>query len=174
MPMGRKVAMNRLGSLILLLLLLMSGLSVLSGCDENRDIRGGEVSPGLTGIDLNGNRIDLAQYKGKVIVLYFWHSSCCAEKLEPLDKIYTNLKDKGLVVIATNAMDSREYIAAIAQRYSLKMPLLCDESSENQKAFGVFGYPTFFIIDKDGIIRKRILGSIEPEQLKKLIAPYMV
>jgi peroxiredoxin len=172
MPVGRKIAMNRL--IFLLLLLLMSGLSILSGCDENRVIREGEVSPGLTGIDLNGNRVDPAQYKGKVIVLYFWHSSCCADKLEQLDKIYTHLKDKGLVIIATNAMDSREYIAAIAQRYSLKLPLLCDVSSENLKTFGVFGHPTYFIIDRDGIVRKRILGSIEPEQLKKLIEPYMV
>lgn len=163
--------MNRF---VLLLLLLMSGLSVLSGCDEYWGVREGEASPCLTGSDLNGNSVDPARYRGKITILYFWHGSCCEGELKRLDGFYTDLKDKGLVVIASNAMDSREGIAAMAQRDRLKLPLLYDERSKDRKAFGVLGSPTFVIIDRNGIMRKKIIGSVEPEQLKKLIAPYMM
>jgi len=166
--------MRKPATLILLLLLLLSGLSIVSGCGKPGGIREGDAAPGLTGIDPHGNRIDPAQYRGKVVVLYFWRNSCCENSLEPLDRMYAALKDRGMVIIADNAVDSREDLAAIAQRYNLKLTLLYDEGAKNQTAFGVFGYPTLFIIDRDGVIRKKVLGAMEPAQLRKLITPYVM
>jgi thioredoxin-related protein len=37
------------------------------------------------------------------------------------------------------------------------------------REYGVFGFPTIFIIDREGIIRKKILGDVNPEQLDKLV-----
>ena len=159
---------------LLQLLLLACGASALSGCGENWGRRAGDASPRLTGIDLAGNRVDTSQYRGKVMVLYFWHGSCCVDKLQPLDRMYAKLKDKSLVVVAIDGLDTRKDIAAVAQNYSLKLPLWYDEGSKGQKSFGVIGYPTYLVIDKNGIIRKKILGNIEPEQLEKLVAPYLI
>jgi peroxiredoxin len=156
--------------------LAISVLTVLAfspGCEEKKPVKVGEKPPGISGTDIHGEFITLKQFKGNVVVLYFWKNSCCADRLKQLEPYYSRNKDKGLTVLAINVGDTSEIVDAYAKNNGLTFTLQTDERAMTSREYGVFGFPTIFILDREGVIRKKILGDIDTSQLEKLVAHYL-
>jgi peroxiredoxin len=154
---------------VLLAIFLLAGLVVFPGCEEKKPVRSGEKAPGISGTDIHGEFVSLDQFKGNVVVLYFWKNSCCGDRLKQLEPYYRRNKYKGLKVLAINVGDSREIVESYAKKSGLTFTLQTDERAMTGREYGVFGFPTIFILDREGTIRKKILGDIETSQLEKLV-----
>ncbi|MEE2645105.1 MAG: TlpA disulfide reductase family protein [Myxococcota bacterium] len=80
--------------------------------------------------NLQGRRVALSVYQGKVVVVNFWATWCapCKRELPHLSKMYTALKEKGLVVLAVSMDDARTRSAVrpLVRRRRWKMPVLLD------------------------------------------------
>lgn len=140
-----------------------------SGCDRKM-VQVGEQAPPVSGRDIRGNLVSLETLKGKVVVVYFWTNSCCGETLkEDLEPVYRRNKDKGVAVIAVNEFDEVKDLASIAATNGLSVPIMVDAGSTLAKDFAVFAFPTAFILDRNGILRQKVLGQISAAGLEQLI-----
>ena len=152
-----------------LALFVLAALYFCSGCDNKPPVKIGDKSPGISGADTHGEIFSLDQLKGKVGVIFFWTNSCCGDRVKKLEPFYRQNRGKGLEVLAVNVGDTREIVESYAKTNGLTFTLLADEHLKISKQYGIFGFPTIFILDKNGIIREKIHGDIPIGKLQKLV-----
>jgi thiol-disulfide isomerase/thioredoxin len=115
--------------------------------------------------------VKLADYKGKVVLVNFWATWCgpCKEEIPDFVKIYDQYKDKGFVILGVSVDDSPEQLQAFMKEYGMNYPVL-QMTPEFEDAFGPFyGYPTSFIVARDGTICLKHLGPLTHAQAEQEI-----
>ena len=157
----------------LAVLVILATLCFCAGCDHQQGVKIGDKAPGISGNDIQGEYVSLSRLKGKVVVIYFWTSSCCGDNLNQLEGLYSKFKYKGMEILAINEIDSREDVASYAKNNALTFTMLTDEHQMLFKQYQAFGFPTIFIVDRSGIIREKILGQIQTAKLGKLVSGYL-
>jgi thiol-disulfide isomerase/thioredoxin len=112
--------------------------------------------------DLNGKNIKLLDLRGKVIVLDFWATWCkpCMEEVPNFSKLYSNFKEnKNFAMYAiVNESGDLEDIKESMKENGIDYPVIIGDS-KTVRDFGVPGYPTTFVISKDGKIALKLIGS---------------
>jgi peroxiredoxin len=156
-----------------LVILLMAAVIFSSGCDERQGVQVGGTPPGISGNDIRGEYVTLSQFKGNVVVLYFWTNSCCADGLKELEPFFSQNKQKGLTVLAVNEGDTKETVLSCVKKNGLTFSTQTDEHAMTAYQYGIIGFPTIFILDRNGITREKILGHIPIAKLKKLVSRYL-
>lgn len=128
-------------------------------------------APSLALTDLQGKKVELNNFKGKVVMIEFFASWCapCQMVAPELQDIYKKYKDKGLVVLAVSIDEGREALPALksfVKEYGVSYAVLMDDGNASSR-YGVMSIPTSFIIDRQGKIRNKHQGYI-PEMSKEL------
>jgi len=124
-----------------------------------------KTAPDFTLVDLDGKKIGLKKYSGKVIMINFWATWCppCRREMPSMERVTQLFKGKDFGVISVNQMEDVEqvftFVAALDTYPSY--PILLDKDSTVSRAFDVLGLPTTYIIDKKGKIRYRAIGGRE-------------
>jgi len=112
--------------------------------------------------DLNGKSVRLSDLKGKVVVIDFWATWCkpCIEEVPNFSKLYSNFKEnKNFAMLAiVNESGGVEDIRDSIKENGIDYPVIIGDS-KTVRDFGVPGYPTTFVISKDGKIALKIIGS---------------
>jgi peroxiredoxin len=122
----------------------------------------GKPAPDFALTDMDGKKVTLSGYKGKVIVLNFWATFCgpCKEEMPSLNNLFLALKKDGLIVVAISTDDSEKPVQSFIKAKSIAFPVLIDKDQQVFfDRYGILGLPTTFIIDREGIIREKILGD---------------
>jgi peroxiredoxin len=120
--------------------------------------------------DVDGNPVTLAQFRGKVVVLDFWATWCppCRTEIPGYVALQKKYADDGLVVVGVSVDTDgvgpvKKFMKDIGINYVVVM---ADDAI--QDAYGPLqGYPTTFIIDRDGQIRNKKLGREPAAQYEK-------
>lgn len=146
----------------------------------------GQKAPEFKAEDQNGNSIQLSDYRGKKVVLYFYPKDntpgCTAEacSFRDHDKI---LQKKGFAVIGVSADSAKKHQNFIA-KYDLPFPLIPDENKEIIEAYGVWGKKKFmgrefdgihrqtFVIDEEGKIEKIYKKVKSKEAAEQILADF--
>jgi peroxiredoxin Q/BCP len=126
----------------------------------------GDSAPSFKGVDQDGNLIELGQFMGRKVVLYFYPKDdtpgCTAQACNLRDNL-ASLKSHGIEVIGVS-IDSVKSHTKFVTKFELNFPLVSDENKEIVEAYGVWGLKKFmgkeymgtnrttFIIDEKGII----------------------
>lgn len=146
-------------------------LFLLSGCDNStsekptvkvKENSESKIAADFTLTDMEGKQVSLSQYRGKVVILNFWATWCppCREEMPSMERLYQDYKDKGLVILAVNVDENgHKAVSQFLQRTPYSFPILLDSKSVAQNTYGVFRFPESFIIDRNGIMVKRIIGG---------------
>lgn len=145
----------------------------LLGCKEKHVPKSGETAPTISCNDVAGEYVNLSQLRNKVVVIYFWSSKCCSDKLKQLEPFYRQNKYNGLSILAIEVGGSKDTVASFVTDNGLTFTNLTDEYDSLSKSYKVIGFPTIFLIDKKGITQKKISGDISIEQLNSLVAPLL-
>ena len=156
--------------IIPLMCLLLALPSYLSGCADKTVPKIGETPPGISCNDITGEYISLNRLKGNVVVIYFWSSSCCGDRLKQHEPWFSHNKYKGLSILAVNVGGDENSVRLFATNNGLTFTMLTDEHGMISRQYGVIGFPTIFIIDRNGVIRNKIVGDIETAYLFKLVS----
>jgi cytochrome c biogenesis protein CcmG/thiol:disulfide interchange protein DsbE len=142
----------------LLILFAVAIIGLTSGCDrENRPEQIGKPAPTFALND--GQRsVDLAKMRGKVVVLNFWASWCapCIEEMPSLDLMQKELPQIQVLAVASDE-DFTEYQSYLATHH-VDMLTVFDQAQTSNKLYGSFRYPETYIIDKNGVIRRKLVG----------------
>ena len=115
--------------------------------------------------------VKLSDYKGKVVLVNFWATWCgpCKQEIPDFVKIYDQYKDKGFVILGVSVDDSPEQLQAFMKEYGMNYPVL-QMTPDFEDAFGPFyGYPTSFIVARDGTICLKHLGPLTHAQAEQQI-----
>lgn len=145
----------------------------LAGCAEERGVKIGASAPPIHGTDIGGASVTPARLKGKTVVVYFWTDSCCGDSLKQLEPFYSRNKGRGLELVAVNEVDSKEAITSYASRHKLTFTMLPDEGAMLFKEYNVVGFPTVLILDREGVVREKVLGDMQTAKLEKLIERHL-
>lgn len=123
----------------------------------------GDLAPNFEAIIQDGTKLNLSDYKGKKIVLYFYPKDntpgCTAESCNLRDN-YKILLEQGYVVIGVSADSEKSHLKFIA-KYDLPFPLISDTKKEIINAFGVWGPKKFMGREYEGILRSTFVISEE-------------
>ncbi len=132
-------------------------------------LRPGRPAPKTTGTDLAGQPIDLADFKGKVVVLEFWGSWCgpCVEATPGLKWVAETYADKGVVVLGVMAETDPAAARKSAEKLGVPWRNWLDVRTEGRSpivaAWDVRRFPTTVVLDRAGVIR-----AVDPGQRAEL------
>ncbi len=112
---------------------------------------------------LDGKIAQINDYKGQVLLINFWASWCnpCIKEIPSLVRLQQKFKPKYFKIITINVGESQHKIAKFVKKIGLTLPILLDESGQAVKEWGVYAYPSNFLIDKEGVIRYGYRGALE-------------
>lgn len=158
---------------ILLFILMLTSIVCSSGCDTQQVVKIGDNAPAISGNDIHGRHVSLEQLKGKIVIIYFWTNSCCGDGVKQLEPLYRKFQKAGLEILAINERDSLKLIETYAKDNALTFPILKDEDSIFLMNYFAIGFPAIFILDKNGIVREKIMGKITNAKLQKLVEKQM-
>jgi peroxiredoxin len=163
---------------LVLLVCLVFILFVAVSCSKGNEKGDGEpkraesdLAPSFVLSDISGSKVDLADYRGKVVILDFFATWCepCRILAPDLKSFYERYKDRGVAVIAISideGADAAKMVRAYGKEYGLTYPMVVDDGQVKKK-YGVFSLPTTVIINKEGKIMSKHLG-ITADYTKRL------
>lgn len=127
----------------------------------------GEAPPNFSLMGLDGQSHQLTDYRGKAIILNFWASWCapCRSEMPLLQQTADQFSDK-LVVIGINSGEDEQTTRAFMDKLSLNFPVLLDKDNGVGRKYSVFGLPTTFFIDANGILKDGSMGPLTTDTLK--------
>jgi peroxiredoxin len=120
----------------------------------------GMEAPAFTGTDLNGKVVSLKDYRGKVLVLVFWTSSCvpCMKEVPHELGWLKSFQDRPFAILGINGDDNLSQAKLAVKNFGMTWPSLADEPTKQvQKLYHIAAYPTVYVIDHTGIIRQNHL-----------------
>jgi thiol-disulfide isomerase/thioredoxin len=145
---------------------------------EMRDLQVGKTAPATEAEDIDGKKSSIAQFKGKVVVLDFWATWCgpCRAMIPHERELVEKMKDKPFVFVSISADEQKDTLKQFLTKE--KMPWTHwwagnggDESKETiVEKWNIRAFPTLYLIDSKGVIRKKYVGSPQGDELDKEIA----
>jgi thiol-disulfide isomerase/thioredoxin len=142
------------------------------GEPEDANAAGKPANLEFTLKDMHGVDVNLASFKGKVILVNFWATWCgpCRAEIPSLVELQEQYKDD-LVVLGLSVDDTAEKLLPYAAEFKMNYPVLVGNGREDvQEAFGpLFGIPVSVIIGRDGVIAKKHSGIATKEQIEREI-----
>ena len=149
---------NVRGSRFLSLILLIP-LAALPACNRGaRPQQPGEVAPDFTVSD-GRNSVDLASYRGHVVLLNFWFSTCppCLEELPSLIQLHHDMPKLDIIAVSVD-QDAATYKRFISQHH-VDLITVRNPSESVPTLFHTTQFPETYLIDRNGIIRNKFVSN---------------
>ena len=131
-----------------------------------------QQAPEITLPDVNGKRVSLSSFRGKVVLLDFWATWCepCLEELPDLVRFQEAHKDKGFTLVGV-AMDAEgvSVVGPFVRQNKIPYPILIS-NGDLPDGYPIPGFPSAFLIDRDGKIVRRYLGPKAYDELERDVA----
>src|SRR6202045_5476741 len=156
-----------------------SNVAIAARKDYSSDKSIGTPAPEVHFKDLDGRDTSLGDYQGKVVLVNFWATWCdpCREEIPWLIDMQQKYGAKGFTVLGI-AMDeegksvvapfvSKEHFDVSNQKLTMNYPIVIGNDEIADKFGGLLGYPTSFLISRDGQTVKKVKGLISSEALTK-------
>ena len=151
--------------------LLVAALVLVSGCTAKRrpaDV--GQPAPGFEAAAVvDGERVDLASFRGRPTLVNFWGSWCdpCRKELPRL----VEAQQAGTAVVGVAVKDSRRAAREMLADAGAAWPSANDPEAKIARRWGVSsGFPVTFAVDAGGVIRGRHIGEMSADDVSKLAA----
>ncbi|MFM8551987.1 MAG: redoxin domain-containing protein [Nitrospiraceae bacterium] len=122
----------------------------------------GKVAPDFELPGLDDKLVRLSDYRGKVVFLNFWATWCkpCREEMPSMEILHKNFEKDGLVILAVSIdrVTTKKDIPPFVKGMNLTFPVLVDSWGQTDKRYKLMGVPETYIIDRDGMLREKVIG----------------
>ncbi|MFF3547253.1 TlpA family protein disulfide reductase [Streptomyces platensis] len=186
----RRVALLAAGTAVAALTLSACGDGASGGSAQTRFVQGKngvdtvkkdrrQPAPELSGESTTGKKLDVADYKGKVVILNVWGSWCgpCIAEAPNFAKVANETKDKGVQFLGINTRDSEKSQAtSFEEEHKVPYPSLFDPTGRLMLRFpkgslNPQSIPSTIAIDRHGKIAARSIGPLAEDDLRKMVEP---
>ena len=121
---------------------------------------------------MDGQRVRLSDYRGRVVVLNFWATWCipCAAEIPMLIKAETEYRSKGVAFIAASVDDrkSRKNVPEFVSKYNVSLSIWLDANADDLTRLGMgTAVPATAFLDPEGHIAFRVEGPLREEELRE-------
>jgi thiol-disulfide isomerase/thioredoxin len=125
----------------------------------------GSRAPEFHAIDLkSGGPRTLADYRGKVLLINIWATWCepCRAEMPAIERLHHLVTDTAfrIVSVSIDKADSGS-VMAFARDFGLTFPILQNQSGDIQDIYQTTGVPESFVVDRNGVIMKKVIGAAE-------------
>lgn len=133
--------------------------------DELTSVSVGSRAPGFIALTLDepGTPKSLTDYRGDVVVLNIWATWCipCRTEMPSMEAVFRDLGPHGLRVVAVSIDEAgtEQKIRDFVKEYGLTFEVLHDAAGTIQGIYRTTGVPETFVLDRDGVIRKKWIGQ---------------
>ncbi len=157
-------------------LLLM--MTALSAGGNSLDARGTtskptiyRSAPNFSRMDLDHRQVNLADYRGKVVLLNFWATWCapCLAEMPRFVAWQQEYGGRGLQVIGVSMDDDAQPVRTAYRKYRLNYPVVMGDEKIGGKYGDIYGLPVTFLIDRSGTIRFKHQGAVDLNHLQNEI-----
>jgi cytochrome c biogenesis protein CcmG, thiol:disulfide interchange protein DsbE len=146
----------------LLLPLAVVAITLSTGCYKgSRPRHIGDAAPDFTVQD-SDRKVVLSDFRGQVVLLNFWATWCppCVEELPSLMNLQERVRDKGVVVLGVSIdVDENAYHRFLKQ-YKVNFLTVRDPVQKVSSMYGTTGWPETYIIDRKGVLRRKVVGPM--------------
>lgn len=165
--------------------LAVVALVALTGCGRDQpassqvgtqvfDVGDRELLPSISGTTLEGQPLDLADYRGKVVVLNSWASWCapCRDEVPAFVDLAGSVDPEAVAVVGLNVEDDPGAAGSFVEEFSMTYPSIVDASGGLLKTIpGVppAALPSTVVIDADGLIAATVIGPADGAELADLV-----
>ena len=137
----------------------------------------GQLAPDFELTTLQGEPVKLSDFRGKKVVLNFWATWCppCRVEMPHMQRFYSDYKDRNVVILsvdATHTEASKIPVQAFVDYWGLTFPVVLDTTGDIGKMYQVSAYPATYILDEQGIIRKKHPGAMDQTMLEKAVGSF--
>lgn len=126
-------------------------------------------SPDVSFVSLDGDTVTEADLRGEVVVLNFWATWClpCRAEMPSLQRLHEDLGAEGVRVVGlATDVGSEQPIREFLTERGITYPVGRASAAQRRAFGGIPGIPTTFIIDRDGVIRHRVVGWFAPPAMR--------
>jgi cytochrome c biogenesis protein CcmG/thiol:disulfide interchange protein DsbE len=127
----------------------------------------GRPAPAFELALFDGGRFRLEAARGKVVFVNFWASWCppCRAEAPALETAWRKLKDEGVVFVGINTQDEEAAARAFLDEFGISFVNGRDVGGRIAIDYGVWGLPEAFIIDAEGRVTYKHVGTLSPAML---------
>jgi len=121
----------------------------------------GKLAPDFTLTTLKGEQISLSQFRGKIVMVNFWQSTCsnCGEEMPYLQAIYNKWPHDKLEILAVSVGEKAAFVQSFVETRGLTFPALLDSDEAVSEIYQISRFPTTFFVNADGIIKEIKTGA---------------
>ena len=129
-----------------------------------------QPAPEIALKDNSGKLVSLTGLRGKIVVVNFWATWCtgCVQELPQLSGFYDKYQGRNVVVLGITE-DSPGEVKALSRTVRISYPILFDTAAKAHRSFEASPLPVTFIIDRTGVIREKIFGSVTEKRLEAAV-----
>jgi len=138
----------------------------LAGCySGSRPPRIGTAAPTFAIQDAD-HKMTLDQFRGKTVVLNFWATWCppCVEEMPSLVQLQERFHNSNVVVLGVSEDVDEDAYRKFIKQYKINFPTVDEPDHKTSNLYGTFKFPETYIIDKNGIVRRKFIGAVEWSQ----------
>ena len=150
----KNVRLSRIPALMLLLSIISA-----SACNRgSQPAQTGKLAPDFTVSD-GTTTVHLAGYRGRVVVLNFWATWCapCVAEMPSLLDLHHDQPNLAIVAVSIDE-DPEAYTRFVARRH-IDLITVRDPAKSAAKLFHTDMWPETYVIDRQGVIRRKFVGS---------------
>lgn len=159
--LGRLTAGKWMALLAVACLLLLLGVGLIR--TQEGSVGAGASAPEFTLTTFEGDTIELKAMRGQVVLVNFWASWCkpCEEEAAELEQAYRMYRERGVVFVGVNYVDTEPEALAYMQRFGITYPSGPDLGTKIAHAYRIRGVPESYVIGPDGMISSVKIGPYE-------------
>jgi thiol-disulfide isomerase/thioredoxin len=143
--------------------LSMTACSKTDTANKSAVVKEMTPAPDVSVVSLaNGKPLKLSDLRGKVVLLNFWATWCppCREEIPSMMKLNRSMAGKPFEMVAISVDEGgKPAIESFFKESGYSLPTFIDPSGASMKTYGITGVPESFIIDKKGVLVKKIIGG---------------
>jgi peroxiredoxin len=125
--------------------------------------------------DMNGKTVNLAEFRGRPLIINFWATWCgpCKQEIPAFIELQNKYREQGFLVLGVSTDDPADALQKFAAEYQMNYPVLLATEQFMDANGPIWGIPVSILVRRDGTVYKKHMGPATKEEFEKDIKALM-